>query len=178
MSRKLGRKARRKKVKAGRRPRASQGRPQPVQVIVGYDGEPVFDCTCPVCVELMRQGVPIHTLDEAGNLVEVQRRAGDLPPMIEVVVRGTPSTWPELPIEPQAIELPVGCVVGDALEWLRTRTDRSQRSFAPGALTARIDQEPCEPERVVCAGDVLVVSGTRDPLWTRLAADMFGDPSH
>ncbi|HUH02105.1 MAG TPA: hypothetical protein VML75_08910, partial [Kofleriaceae bacterium] len=154
-----------RKVRRGKPRGGTAMRRQPVQVVLAPDGSPFKgDCTCPVCVDLARQGIPQMTMDANGELVEVPRP--ELPPMIEVVVRGTPSTWPELPVEARTVSVPSGCVVQDLLEYLCYRDLELRRAFPPGGLSASIAGERCEDQRVVRAGDELRVSGRRDREWS------------
>lgn len=162
---------RRRRNRGARKQRRRPRQGQPVQIVTAPDGGPFKgDCTCPVCVDMARSGVPLMTIDAEGNLVEVERPTP--PPMIDVVVRGNASTWPELSTDPQTVSVPAGCIVQDLLEYLRYRNDRLQRAFPPCGLSATIAGEPCEDDRVVCAGDELRVSGQRDPEWTSLLAEL------
>ena len=140
-----------------------------MNVRFSVDGTPVDpNCACPVCADMARRGIPIVTVGPDGELLEPALPA-EPPAMIAIAVRGTLSTWPELPPEPQTIEVPVGCVVQDALEFLRYRNFDLLTGFAPNALSARMAGEPCEPLRVVRPGDELIVTGSRDDEWAEFA---------
>ncbi len=148
---------------------------EPIHLILGLDGEPFHgDDGCPVCAQLQTQGVQLHTRSEAGELIPLESRA---PEMIEVLVRGTASTWPYLPLEPLPCPVPVGCVVGDLLEYLCSSNPDFRIAFGPGTLSARIDGQICEPLRVLRPKDLVVVSGRRDAELSRMMAELFRPPT-
>ena len=133
-------------------------------MVFSTDGGPVEpDCTCPVCVDLQRRGVPIVVAGLDGKLAPLPPQQP--PPMLEATVRGTLSTWPELAPEPRSVLVPVGTVVMDLLEYLRYQDHGLQRGFPPGGLAASIDGRPCDEMRVVRQGDELRVSGDRAAFW-------------
>jgi hypothetical protein len=161
--------AKRKTKRARKNRDRRDRRPRPIQIVTARDGGPFDgDCSCPVCVDLASRGIPLMTLGADGELVEVARPAP--PPMIEVVVRGTASTWPELSTEPRTVSVPSGCTVQDLLEFLRYRDFGLQQGFPPAGLSASIDGHACEDQRVARAGEELRVTGRRDPGWTSLAS--------
>lgn len=79
--------------------------------------------------------------------------------MMEVTVRGHVSTWPEISAEPYAVRVPVGCIVGDLVEYLGYKDPTLWNVFE--SLGARVGGEQAEYARVLRPGDQLVVSGVR-----------------
>jgi len=159
--------------KRNRTRRTPAGR-DPVQVVIGLDGQPFHgDDGCPLCAAAAAAGRPLLTPGEGGELIEVVPR---LPPMIEVVVQGTASTWPYLEGEPAVVPVPEGCLVGDLLDSLPALDRDFLVAFPPGTLWATIGGAPCEPDRALAPGDHLIVHGRRDPAASRRFAELLAAP--
>jgi hypothetical protein len=164
-SRRQARRARRRHQQRTRRREPDH----PIVMTFGYDGAAAeADCTCPICAELALAGVSSYTMGPDGELVEL--RGAPPPAMIEVTVRGTPSTWPHLPADGRRVSIPAGTIVADLLEYLAFRDRDLRVAFPPGSLRATLDGQPCDPAQVVRPGDDLSVSGIRDPALSRLMA--------
>lgn len=125
------------------------------------------ECRCPVCVDNARRGIPRIILGADGEPVELPPL--ELPPMVAVTVRGSASTWPELTVERQTLEVPAGCSVADLLAFIQYRNDELLRSFGPGALRATLDGAVCPPTREVRAGDEFRLVGNRAAGWRQSA---------
>ncbi|HTM19062.1 MAG TPA: hypothetical protein VL172_01090 [Kofleriaceae bacterium] len=145
-----------------------------MHLVAGLDGGPIESDGCPICAMLAAQGETVHAVSDSGELVPMEPpRAQQL---IEVQVRGNGSTWPYLPLEALPCPVPVGCTVGDLLEYLPWFNREFRITFPPGTLSAQIAGEPCEPGRVLRPGEDVVVSGRRDPELSRMMADLLHNP--
>lgn len=169
------RRASRNPIRAARRRRKRRqplDRRGPVQVVSGSDFDP---CACPICVDMADKGIPSVTFDEHGAMVEMPR--APRPTMIEVRVRGSLSTWPELLPEARTVTVPVGCVMQDLLEYLRYLDPAVAAGFPPSGLFGFIDGEACDDRQLVRAGDEIEVCGVRDAIWSALAEEMSPIPT-
>jgi|GEM_PF-2502676 len=132
------------------------------------------ECHCPVCVDNARRGVPRVIMGPDGEILELPPL--ELPPMIEVTVFGSASTWPELAADPQTLEVPVGCSVFDLLAFLQYRNEALMDGFGPGSLRALADGVECEPQRVVRPGESFRIVGSRDRRWREALQEVTPPP--
>lgn len=135
-----------------------------VSMVTSIDGTPIDTCSCPICMDMARRGIQV--VNENGDPIDVP----DVEP-IEVRVRGTVSTWPELDTEWRTMELPAGCVLMDMLEYMRFNPDVCA-AFPPGGLTASVNGDPGEPRQVLMPGDSVIVSGERDAQWSAMMSEL------
>jgi hypothetical protein len=150
------RKNKRSKRKRTRRPNGNAR----VAMVTSYDGTPVDACSCPICMDMAKQGIQI--VNERGEAIQMPDVA-----TIEVRVRGTVSTWPELDTDWQTVEVPAGCVLMDMLEYL-CMDPQLRAAFPPGGLSGSVNSELGEDMRVLMPGDSIIVSGERDARWTEM----------
>ena len=150
-----------KRKRAGRKRSKKSLRNDLVQIVVPNPGQSFDgDCACPLCAEMAAAGEPIMVLEPDGSERWVMPKKR---PMMTVRVKGDATTWPELSPEGREVQVPVGCIVLDLLGYLCAK-DQRLRLVEPGCLLiARIGKRPCEPMRVLEAGDEVLVSRVETP---------------
>jgi hypothetical protein len=75
--------------------------------------------------------------------------------MVEITVRGDPTTWRHVPFEPWVERIPRGCVAREYLEMLGVVTPSL---LEEGPVSARVNGASADPQRVLCAGDQVTVT--------------------
>ncbi len=130
----------------------------PISMVFG--GSP--NCKCPICAENACAGVPQRVMDEHGNTTEV---LSEKPEMMTVLV--IPHARLSMYVQQDLLEMriPVGCSLGDLLEYLRFKHPPLMRNFPPNSLRGVVNEQKATLDTILEDGQVIRADGEPDSQW-------------